>query len=311
MDGTEVTVKQENHDALELEAEIINLCASNAKGISDKTIENAMSTVDVRQRVAAINRLLTMGKIEVLKGSSGLLYRLKSASAISNVKGVDSQEKLVYQVIESAGNKGIWTREIRYKCNLMLTEVNRILKTLESKKLIKAVKSVAASKKKVYMLFNLQPDRSVTGGAWYSDQDFESEFVEVLNQQCLKFLQQKSETAETDCGLSPIAKNAASFCSSQEVLNFISKLGISKVDLSAEDIETILNTLIYDGKVEMTVVPTAEGENLKHFRYIKPLLEPTNFTRTPCGICPVFHRCYPTGEISPQTCVYLEEWMDY
>lgn len=41
------------------------------------------------------------------------------------------------------------------------------------------------------MLYNLQPDRSVTGGAWYSDQDFETEFVEVLNQQCFKFLQSK------------------------------------------------------------------------------------------------------------------------
>ncbi len=41
------------------------------------------------------------------------------------------------------------------------------------------------------MLYNLEPDRSVTGGAWYSDQDFESEFVEVLNQQCYKFLEQK------------------------------------------------------------------------------------------------------------------------
>lgn len=115
---------------------------------------------------------------------------------------------------------GIWSRDIRYKSNLPLTEINKILKNLESKKLIKAVKSVAvsrsnkkvlfctwkpeafnclkslncciqASKKKVYMLYNLQPDRSVTGGAWYSDQDFESEFVEVLNQQCFKFLQSK------------------------------------------------------------------------------------------------------------------------
>lgn len=54
-----------------------------------------------------------------------------------------------------------------------------------------------ASKKKVYMLYNLQPDRSVTGGAWYSDQDFESEFVEVLNQQCFKFLQSKVQHAMT------------------------------------------------------------------------------------------------------------------
>ena len=41
------------------------------------------------------------------------------------------------------------------------------------------------------MLYNLEPASSVTGGAWYSDQDFESEFVDILNQQCFKFLQQK------------------------------------------------------------------------------------------------------------------------
>ena len=34
---------------------------------------------------------------------------------------------------------------MRFKSNLPLTEVNKILKNLESKKLIKAVKSVAVS----------------------------------------------------------------------------------------------------------------------------------------------------------------------
>ena len=48
-----------------------------------------------------------------------------------------------------------------------------------------------AGKRKVYMLYNLEPHASVTGGAWYSDQDFEAEFVDILNQQCFKFLQQK------------------------------------------------------------------------------------------------------------------------
>lgn len=40
---------------------------------------------------------------------------------------------------------GIWIRDIRFKCNLLLTQVNKILKNLETKKLIKAVKSVAVS----------------------------------------------------------------------------------------------------------------------------------------------------------------------
>ena len=40
---------------------------------------------------------------------------------------------------------GIWIRDIRFKSNIQLTQVNKILKNLESKKLIKAVKSVAVS----------------------------------------------------------------------------------------------------------------------------------------------------------------------
>lgn len=57
-----------------------------------------------------------------------------------------------------------------------------------------------ASKKKVYMLYDLQPDRSVTGGAWYSDQDFESEFVDVLTNQCHKFLLNKVRAQPLLCG---------------------------------------------------------------------------------------------------------------
>ncbi|KAI2650310.1 DNA-directed RNA polymerase III subunit RPC6 [Labeo rohita] len=196
-----------------------------------------MPHVEAQQRATAINRLLSVGQLDLLRNSSGLLYRLKDAQSASKVKGSDNQEKLVYQIIEDAGNKGIWSRDIRYKSNLPLTEINKILKNLESKKLIKAVKSVAASKKKVYMLYNLQPDRSVTGGAWYSDQDFESEFV--------------------------------------------------------EDIETILNTLIFDGKVEMTIIAAKEGTvgsvdgQMKLYRGVNPIIQPTGLVKTPCGLCPV------------------------
>lgn len=47
------------------------------------------------------------------------------------------------------------------------------------------------------MLYNLQPDRSVTGGSWYSpDNEYDSEFVEVLNFHCYRLLEQKAEAAK-------------------------------------------------------------------------------------------------------------------
>ena len=41
--------------------------------------------------------------------------------------------------------QGIWIRDIRFKSNLGMTQLNKLLKTMEGKKLIKSVTSVAVS----------------------------------------------------------------------------------------------------------------------------------------------------------------------
>lgn len=82
------------------------------------------------------------------------------------------------------------------------------------------------------MLYNMEPHRSVTGGAWYQDQDFEAEFVDILNQQSLQFLQRRRADAMDSiksnvCG--PLAAMKMACCSVKEVHTFITNLGISKV----------------------------------------------------------------------------------
>lgn len=42
--------------------------------------------------------------------------------------------------------------------------------------------------RKVYMLFELTPSREVTGGAWYTEQDYDAEFVDVVKHQCLQYI---------------------------------------------------------------------------------------------------------------------------
>ncbi len=66
------------------------------------------------------------------------------------------------------------------------TQVNKALKGLEKRKLVKLVKGIGAEKKPVYMLYELEPDAALTGGAFYSEQKFDSEFAHLLNEQCLK-----------------------------------------------------------------------------------------------------------------------------
>nr|XP_061791828.1 DNA-directed RNA polymerase III subunit RPC6-like isoform X2 [Nerophis lumbriciformis] len=267
---SQVQVKQEKNviDPAEVENRIKALCQQFPQGITDEVIQNDMPHLEAQQRAAALNKLLSVGVLDLLKNSNGLLYRLKDTQTASKMKGSDNQEKLVYQIIEDAANKGIWSRDIRFKSNLPLTEINKILKNLESKKLIKAVKSVAA------------------------------------------------ESAR-DGERSPMLRRNASFATSHQVWKYICELGISKVDLSMEDIETILDTLVYDGKAEPDVMAAKEGTpgcvdgRLKLYRAVEPVLAPAALVRTPCGLCPVFEDCHEGGEISPSTCVYLDQWLDF
>ena len=63
-----------------------------------------------------------------------------------------------------------------------------------------------------------------------------------------------------------------------------------QVPLSVEDIEAILDTLIYDGKVEKSIAASGAGDNtdpVKLYRTVQPLIAPTGLARTPCGVCPV------------------------
>ena len=61
---------------------------------------------------------------------------------------------------------GMWTKDMKFHSNLQQPQITKILKTLESRKLVKSVKSVTGGNRKVYMLYELEPSRELTGGAW-------------------------------------------------------------------------------------------------------------------------------------------------
>ncbi|XP_030749254.1 probable DNA-directed RNA polymerase III subunit RPC6 [Sitophilus oryzae] len=288
------------------ETQLIELAKTKPEGISNSDIKEHMPSLPMLELTTIINKLLKNGTLELFKTKdNNLLYKFKDPSKRGNVKGADNEEKIVYKIVEEAGNKGIWIRDIRFKSNLNMTQLNKVVKSLETKKLIKAVKSVSASKKKVYMLFELEPDNSVTGGAWYQDQDFESEFVDVLNQQCHRFLVERLEEA-TKQGGGPLLVRNRSYASATDVHKFISDLGISKVSLSIADIESILYTVVLDNNAER--ITNTNGIFL--YKATNKFLTVPGLAKTTCGVCLIIDRCANTGLVNPRACPYLTEWLE-
>lgn len=92
-----------------------------------------------------------------------------------------------------------------------------------------------------------------------------------------------------------------------DISRFIKETGISKQALQEDDILRIVNTLDFDGKIEGMEDP---DDGLAHYRL--PLMripETTPFTSIPCGVCPVLNECVEGGKISPQTCMYYQQWL--
>lgn len=116
----------------------------------------------------------------------------------------------------------------------------------------------------------------------------------------------------------PLQVRTFSYASLNEVWKFIKELGISKVDLSMKDIETLMETLVFDGKAESKVSYASQSagddeDSLKHYRICGDSIgELANgLMRTPCGGCPVIIDCKPGGVISPEGCIYLKQWLDF
>ena len=113
------------------------------------------------------------------------------------------------------------------------------------------------------------------------------------------------------------------FLSSTSLSQFNIPLQIS---LSVQDIETILNTLIYDGKAEMILITDVTdkagtsshemgGVQKKLYRAVKPVVPVPGLMRVPCGVCPVsiektfhLHYNFESMDLSFFRCSDLAMW---
>jgi DNA-directed RNA polymerase III subunit RPC6 len=158
------------------------------------------------------------------------------------LSSIRPEQLMVYQVCEKAGNRGIWTRDIKLATNIPQHTLTKTLKILEQRNLIKSVRSVISKSKKLYMLYDMQPAKEITGGPWYTEQEFDHEFVEELCSYIVDIVSRKG-------GWVDVASVDA----------MVKVSGISKVELSQEELELVLQTLVFDGRLEEVREGTARS----------------------------------------------------
>ncbi len=113
-------------------------------------------------------------------------------NCLCRYRSLSQEEALVYSYIEGAAREGIWSKFLRTKVNLHMTTVNRAIKSLEKKNMIKAVKLAKYPNRKTYMIAKLQPSEDVTGGAFFTDGDLDEEFINQMSRWAERYIIGKS-----------------------------------------------------------------------------------------------------------------------
>ncbi|KAI0059533.1 hypothetical protein BV25DRAFT_1049843 [Artomyces pyxidatus] len=224
---------------------------SPQKTIAQKDIDALCP--DASARVGALNFLLGTGMLTLLRAPDGsTLYRADSADEVNTKANMSGDEAMVFGQIQAAGNQGIWTKHIKAKTQLHQTVVDRALKSLTQKGLVKTVPDVRYKTRKIYMLAALEPAAEMSGGPWYTDNELDTEVVRLLCRACLKLIRDKTVPKRGLDAARPLysIECAPAYPSALHIQRALGKSKITDMELSVAQVEMLLTVLVLDGEIE-------------------------------------------------------------
>ncbi|EME46943.1 hypothetical protein DOTSEDRAFT_70771 [Dothistroma septosporum NZE10] len=124
------------------------------------------------------------------KGKLG--WSVRPRDAARQIKGLDRDEKAVYEEIEAAHTDGVWVRDIKKKTNIGDSGMKKAISKLEGTNLIKSITNIRSKAQKTYILSHLKPSESVTGNSFYDAGDLDESFRDELMNLIIFWVRQHS-----------------------------------------------------------------------------------------------------------------------
>ncbi len=214
--------------------ELIEFIQKFKEGLTEQEICKHFKNIEKKELAIMLNELLHSNQIEITKIDNHLRYKYIEDNIVSN-------EDAILKLLKESGPKGMWLRDIKLKTNLPHNLLLKLLRNLEAFRKIKSINSVK-NNKKIYMLFDVTPSDDVSGGIWFNNNDVDLIFVNKL----MNIIYQYCDIKEEDYILPTIN----SLPRVQDVMQFLETSGISEVKLTIEDVNMLIDCLVYDGKIQ-------------------------------------------------------------
>lgn len=252
--------------ARELHSHMIRAGANGTKLFAQKELQDQLpgNNPTLADLMLIVQELLDKNLIKLVKQNNELKFQAVDFQEAAKKSTMSNEEALVYSYIEASGREGIWSKTIKARTNLHQHVVLKCLKSLESQRYVKSVKSVKYPTRKIYMLYHLQPSVEVTGGPWFTEGELDVEFINSLLTIVWRFVAQNSfpngfqngganGTNKSDSNSkvdTKYAPHVRSYSTAQEILDFIAAAQVANVELSTAHIRSLCTVLVYDDRLE-------------------------------------------------------------
>ncbi|PNS13942.1 hypothetical protein CAC42_1433 [Sphaceloma murrayae] len=163
-----------------------------AKTFTQDEIHEISGVKDQAELLGLLQGLADKHFVRFMALEGKTVFALRTRELAAKLSRLTQDESVVYNNIENEGLRGAWTKRIKLQTSLVQTVVNKVIKTLESRELIKAVKNIKAPAQKSYILAHLSPGEDVTGGPWHSDGELDSEMIGISANVVIKYVESKS-----------------------------------------------------------------------------------------------------------------------
>lgn len=215
------------------------------------------------------------------------------------LSALPTEERILYDLILSKENSGISKTDMRRETNLPIAALNKHMKALMNKSMVKELPSIKNKGIKIYMGTEFEPSKDITGGHFYSEGSLDTVFIDALKQTCLQCISLERVSTCDGC------------------LEWVKKSGVFTTQVTGEQIEEILQTLVLDDEI-MQMTSTGYGDfasiPVGKTCYIcksKGEKKSADSTPFPCFSCQRMSFCSSDGVVSPTTCVYFQKWLDF
>lgn len=139
-------------DNISHELSILEFLKKNPDGVNKETLM-AEINADDKQIVEILNNLISENRIFLTENKGEHLFKYRSEKEASKFRDLNFEEIQAFEIIIQTGSMGISTNDIKYKLGINAnTILNRILKKLEKKLLVKSLKMVNMKNKKVIFI---------------------------------------------------------------------------------------------------------------------------------------------------------------